>query len=102
MASKATVFGAGACIEWQERQFTAAELAWIPVESELTAGDLAWKPVESEVCSVAWQARQSCAPERPFIVEIRVGSPPDSMCAVPSPWQVAQTSLGSGFLSLCE
>src|SRR5215831_7592697 len=33
---------------------------------------------------------------------MRLASPPASMCLVPSPWQVEQKLLMSGFLSLCD
>ena len=85
LASRCVLFGAALWIEWQERQLTAAVLAW--------------KPIAVEACGSfwsAWQETQSCEPDRPFRVWMRLASPPDSMCFVPSPWQVAQTASGSG------
>jgi len=80
----------GLWIEWQERQLTAAEFEW--------------NPVEKEACSSAfsWQERHSCAPSAPWNFWIRLASPPASMCLVPSPWQLEQTSLASGFFPRLE
>src|SRR5205823_14702915 len=81
LATRCCASGAGWWMEWQVRQFTVAEFACVP----------AWRETRSVVRS--WQRRQvSFAPSLPTGFLILVLSPPDSMCAVPSPWQVAQTS----------
>ena len=90
LASRCVLFGADLWIEWQERQLTAAVLAWNPDRGRVVRGP-----------SVpAWQERQSCEPDSPCRVWMRLASPPASMCFVPSPWQVAQTASGSGGLLL--
>ena len=80
------VFGALLWIEWQVRQLTAAELAWTLFVIDC------WTPLEKEsvpplekTLTLSWQERHSCAPAAPLGTEMRVLSPPASMCFAPSP-----------------
>src|SRR5205085_12272359 len=75
--------GSNEWMEWQVRQLTVAELACTP----------AWREMRSLLSS--WQARQPSEPLFPTGLKIFSLSPPDSMCAVPSPWQVSPTAFGT-------
>ena len=71
-------------IEWQVRQLTVAELAWMPACREMRS------------VATSWQVRQVLFdPASPTGLKIFVLSPPASMCALPLPWHDSQTAFGT-------